>query len=86
MTTAGGLEHRARTEDLLRPSGGLGGPLSRREEEVADLVAEGLSNAVIAGRLYLSERTVESHVSRIMLKLGVESRTAVAAWQVRRAR
>ena len=76
----------ARTEALLRPVGGLGSPLSRREEEVAALVAEGLSNAAIAGRLYLSERTVESHVSRIMLKLGVESRTAVAAWQARQAR
>lgn len=74
----------ARTEGLLRPGGGLDSPLSRREEEVAALVAEGLSNAAIAARLYLSERTVESHVSRIMLKIRVESRTAVAAWAARR--
>jgi DNA-binding NarL/FixJ family response regulator len=37
-----------------------------------------MSNAAIGARLYLSERTVESHVSQIMLKLGVESRVAVA--------
>jgi DNA-binding NarL/FixJ family response regulator len=74
----------ARAQSLLRSGGGLGTPLSRREEEVASLVAEGLSNAAIAARLHLSERTVESHVSRIMLKIDVGSRTAVAAWQARR--
>jgi DNA-binding CsgD family transcriptional regulator len=74
----------ARAEALIGPAGGLDSALSRREDEVASLVAAGLSNAAIAARLYLSERTIESHVSRIMLKLGVDSRTAVAAWQARR--
>jgi DNA-binding CsgD family transcriptional regulator len=53
-------------------------PLSDREREVATLLAEGLSNRAIAGRLYLSPRTVESHVARIFAKLGVSKRAAVA--------
>jgi DNA-binding CsgD family transcriptional regulator len=59
-----------------------GSPLSRRESEVAKLVAAGLSNRRIGERLYLSERTVEGHVERIRNKLGVRSRTGVATWAV----
>lgn len=54
--------------------------LSRRERDVAALVAEGLSNRAIASRLYISERTAEYHVEQIRNKLGVHSRTDVAAW------
>src|SRR2546423_11061382 len=57
-------------------------PLSRRESEVAKLVADGMSNRRIGERLYLSERTVEGHVERIRNKLGVRSRTGVATWAV----
>jgi predicted ATPase/DNA-binding CsgD family transcriptional regulator len=57
--------------------------LSRREVEVATLVAEGLTNRDIAHRLVLSPRTVESHVERIMNRLGVGSRTEIAAWTAR---
>ena len=56
------------------------GPLSRRELEVAELVADGASNAQVAARLFISERTVESHVANIFNKLGVDTRLQVARW------
>jgi DNA-binding CsgD family transcriptional regulator len=57
--------------------------LTFREREVAELVAEGRSNAAIAERLVISERTVEHHVAAIFDKLGVASRAEVAAYVVR---
>ena len=56
--------------------------LSRRQQEVADLVAEGLSNRAIAECLFISERTVEGHVEQIRATLGLRSRAQVAAWVV----
>lgn len=53
-------------------------PLSDREAEVAALIASGLSNRQIAGRLFIGERTVESHVARAMSKLGCANRAALA--------
>lgn len=47
--------------------------LSRREHEVLELVAEGLSNKAISDRLHVAARTVESHVTQIFLKLGVDT-------------
>lgn len=58
--------------------------LTPREAEVTALVAQGLGNAAIARRLSLSERTVENHVSRILIKLDLTSRTALAVWHERR--
>ncbi|MBX6382676.1 MAG: AAA family ATPase [Microbispora sp.] len=55
-------------------------PLTRRETEIARLVAEGLSNKDIAGRLVISQRTAEGHIEHILDKLGFKSRTQVAAW------
>jgi len=54
--------------------------LGAREEEVGLLVAQGLSNKDIAARLFLSVRTVETHVHNLLNKLGVNSRTQVAVW------
>lgn len=62
------------------------GPLTPREEQVAALVAEGLSNRQIAERLYLSVRTVENHVTHILVKLGFESRARIASWHADRER
>jgi DNA-binding CsgD family transcriptional regulator len=56
--------------------------LSAREHEVADLVATALPNREIARRLFLSERTVESHVRNILTKLGFTRRTQIVAWVV----
>ncbi|OLC55508.1 MAG: hypothetical protein AUH85_09110 [Chloroflexi bacterium 13_1_40CM_4_68_4] len=54
--------------------------LSPREREVADLVAEGLTNREIAERLVISERTAEGHVEQIRNKLAFHSRTQIAGW------
>ncbi len=55
-------------------------PLTRREQQVAELVAQGLSNKEIAAKLVISQRTAESHVEHILTKLGATSRAQVAAW------
>jgi predicted ATPase/DNA-binding CsgD family transcriptional regulator len=54
--------------------------LSRREREVAQLVAEGLTSRQIADRLFIAERTAEGHVEQIRNKLGFTSRSQIAAW------
>ena len=54
--------------------------LTRRERQVAALVATGLTNREIAATLYLSVRTVEAHVDHILTKLGFRTRTRLAAW------
>jgi DNA-binding CsgD family transcriptional regulator len=58
-------------------------PLTPREREVAALLAEGLSNGEIARRLYISTKTASVHVSNILAKLDMASRTEVATWAVR---
>ncbi|MCA1004150.1 LuxR C-terminal-related transcriptional regulator [Rhodococcus hoagii] len=54
--------------------------LTRREQQVADLVAKGMTNREIAETLVISQRTAEGHVERVLAKLGFGSRTQIAAW------
>ncbi|WP_433207360.1 protein kinase domain-containing protein [Nocardia sp. CA-107356] len=56
------------------------GNLTKRERQVADLVARGLTNNAIAARLVISQRTAEGHVEHILTKLGFTSRAQIAAW------
>jgi DNA-binding CsgD family transcriptional regulator len=75
----------ARAADLAaRLRAGGGGPLSRREAEIAELVARGLTNRQIGAAAHISERTVETHVQHVLAKLGLANRSQVAAWVTRR--
>jgi non-specific serine/threonine protein kinase len=55
-------------------------PLTLRELEVARLIAEGLANGEIGSRLFISKRTVETHVTNMLNKLGLSSRMQLAPW------
>lgn len=59
-------------------------PLTRREQEIAELIAQGRSNKEIASALVISQRTVEGHVEHILDKLGFASRAQIAAWMAAR--
>src|SRR5215467_2438848 len=62
------------------PAGVSPAQLTHREQDVAELVARGMSNSQIAATLVISARTVETHVQHIMDKLGVSTRAQIAAW------
>ena len=66
------------------PRGGLGS-LTVREREVLDQLARGRSNREIARELHVSEKTVKTHVSSVLAKLGVQDRTQAALYAVRHA-
>ena len=77
-------EARGTSEQAAGPAGEGWGPLSRREREVAVLVAQGMTNRQIADRLVIAERTVEGHLERIRGKLSLHTRTQIAVWVVGR--
>ena len=59
---------------------GLAAPLTEREREIVALIAEGLTNQAIAGRLGLARLTVSQHVATILWRLGLRNRQQIAAW------
>jgi DNA-binding CsgD family transcriptional regulator len=71
--------------DLAGPMPAVAGSseLTAREREVAALLAEGVTNAELARRLYISPKTAAVHVSNILMKLRMANRAEVAAWAVR---
>lgn len=62
------------------PASGASAKLTKRERQVAELVAQGLSNKQIAAELVIAQRTAEGHVEHILTKLGFNSRAQIAAW------
>jgi DNA-binding NarL/FixJ family response regulator len=69
----------ARLDGAPRP-----GPLSAREDEVAQLVGQGRTNREIAQQLFISERTAQNHVQHILTKLQFRNRAEIAAWVMTR--
>ncbi|MGH8913555.1 MAG: LuxR C-terminal-related transcriptional regulator [Acidimicrobiia bacterium] len=87
---AGALRPADRADALLRDMGGRGrvgpkrvGVLTKRETEVLGLLSEGLTNYEIAQRLYISTKTAGNHVSNVLMKLNLRSRTEAAAYALR---
>ncbi|MEV6388869.1 protein kinase domain-containing protein [Nocardia xishanensis] len=68
------------------PGPGPSTELTAREQEVAGLIADGLTNKAIAARLSISLRTAQGHVEHILTKLGFSSRAQIAAWVAERSR
>ncbi len=72
---------------LKRRSGGYGrgaqNELSVRETEIIRLIARGMSNKEISGKLHLSEKTVKNHISRIFAKLNISARTQAAVHAIK---
>jgi predicted ATPase/DNA-binding CsgD family transcriptional regulator len=73
-------ENTRRSIRSSQPDPGGAGSLTSREKEVAGLLAQGLSNKAIAKSLIIAQRTAETHVANVLVKLGLTSRSQVAAW------
>jgi predicted ATPase/DNA-binding CsgD family transcriptional regulator len=81
LTPAGSIE--STTARLVPPSdGGPRSALTKREREVAELIARGLTNRQIAAELVITEGTAANHVKHILARLGVDSRVQIAAWAI----
>jgi non-specific serine/threonine protein kinase len=77
----GSAEGQRPIQPATAPAPGIGaGILTSREQEVAVLIARGLSNREIASRLNITERTAETHVRNILNKVNANSRTQIAVW------
>jgi DNA-binding CsgD family transcriptional regulator len=89
MTIDEGVAFALEREPPSRPAAAVraapGTGLTRRQLEIARLVADDLTNRQIAARLFLSERTVETHVTNILNKLGLSSRVQLARWAAEEA-
>ncbi|MEV0231867.1 LuxR C-terminal-related transcriptional regulator [Nonomuraea sp. NPDC050786] len=68
------------TAQVAEPARKAASPLTRREMEIAQLVAQGMTNKAIASALVIAQRTAEGHVEHILNKLGFNSRAQIAAW------
>jgi DNA-binding CsgD family transcriptional regulator len=73
-------EHTRRSTRSGQADAGGAGSLTSREKEIAGLLAKGLSNKAIAKSLVIAQRTAETHVGNVLVKLGLTSRSQVAAW------
>jgi DNA-binding CsgD family transcriptional regulator len=58
-------------------------PLTARQREIADLIAQGLTNGQIAARIVVSRGTVGNHIGHMLRRLGVNNRAQIAAWAIR---
>jgi DNA-binding NarL/FixJ family response regulator len=68
---------------LNRAAAHSNGGLTEREQEILSLIADGLSNREIANKIFISEKTVKTHVSKILGKLHLEDRTQAAIYALK---
>jgi DNA-binding NarL/FixJ family response regulator len=77
------LASNSSAQPAVVPVAGNLGPLTRREAEIASLIAQGLTNKDIAAKLFIAPRTAETHVAHILAKLGFNTRAQIAGWVIR---
>ncbi|WP_067678910.1 protein kinase domain-containing protein [Nocardia miyunensis] len=80
MSFDAAIDFALREHSAAASAGRVSTDLTKRERQVVDLIAEGLTNKAIAARLVISQRTAEGHVEHILTKLGFTSRAQIATW------